>query len=331
MQRCAISIDLDDLACYYRIHGLGEPPPELALVILENAVPRAAELLARHGAVATWFVVGSDVDDDVRYEGPEEESAARADDRDVTTAREILKALHRGGHELGNHSYSHPYELARLPEEDVAREISECDRVLRRLTGAPIAGFRAPGYDLSASALHVLEQRGYRYDSSIFPAPGYYLAKAAVMAGLAAAGRPSGAVLTNPRALIAPRVPYRPRPEAPWRRGASSLVELPIAVSPWLRVPVIGTSLLLAPRMLRNCLLSSIADEPVFNFELHGIDFADAEEDGIPGELVDRQPDLRLSAAEKLERLDGILTRLARTFQLTTLAALAEDAQRQLA
>lgn len=331
MQRCAISIDLDDLACYYRIHGLGAPPAELALIILENAVPRAAELLAAHGAVATWFVVGGDVDDDARHEDPEDGAAASAAARDVTTAREILKALHRGGHELGNHSYSHPYELARLPDEDVAREIAECDRVLRRLTGAPVAGFRAPGYDLSPAALHALEQRGYRYDSSIFPAPGYYLAKAAVMAGLAAAGRPSGAVLTNPRALIAPRVPYRPRAEAPWRRGASPLVELPIAVSRWLRLPIIGTSLLLAPAPLRNCLLAAAAREPVFNFELHGIDFADAEEDGIPGELVERQPDLRLSAAEKLERLDAILTRLANTFEFATLAALAEDAQRQFA
>lgn len=328
MQRCAISIDLDDLACYYRIHGLGEPPPELALVILENAVPRAAELLARHGAPATWFVVGRDVDDDVRREGPGE--AGYAADLDPSTARRILAALHRGGHELGNHSYSHPYQLARLPEEDVAREINECDRVLRRLTGVPTRGFRAPGYDLSPSALHVLEQRGYRYDSSIFPAPGYYLAKAAVMAALAAAGRPSGAVLTNPRALVAPRRPFRPHPAAPWRRGASPLVELPIAVTPWLRVPVIGTSLLVAPPPLRRCLLASIAAEPVFNFELHGIDFADAEEDGIPGELVARQPDLRLPAKEKLARLDAILTELARTFEFVTLAELAEDAQRQL-
>lgn len=325
--RCAVSIDLDDLACYYRIHGLGEPPPELALVVLENAVPRAAELLAGHGIRATWFVVGGDVDDDRRREA---EDDAPATDLDVSTAREILKALHRGGHELGNHSYSHPYDLARLPDEDVAREVSECDRVLRRLTGGPIAGFRAPGYDLSPAVLRVLEQRGYRYDSSLFPAPGYYAAKAAVMAGLAAAGRPSGAVLTNPRALLAPRRPFRPHSQAPWRRGSSPLVELPIAVSPWLRLPVIGTSLLVAPAPLRRCLLASVAGEPFFNFELHGIDFADAEEDGIPGELVARQPDLKLSAAEKLERLDGILTQLVQRFEMVTLGEAAEDAQREL-
>lgn len=316
LQRCAISIDLDDLACYYRIHALGEAPAELASVVLENAVPRAAEWLVRHGAVATWFVVGRDVDSQRPGTGGHGEG--------VAIGREILRALHRGGHELGNHSYSHPYELARLDEVEVEQEIIECDRVLRELTGAPVKGFRAPGYDLSPAVVRVLEERGYRYDSSIFPAPPYYLAKAAVMGALALRGRPSGAVLTNPRALFAPRRPYRPDPEAPWRRGTSELIELPVTVTPYLRVPVIGTSLVLAPPLLRECLLRAIAREPLFNFELHGIDFIDAEEDGIPGELVDRQPDLRLPVKEKLARLDAIMNQLARGFDFTTLAEVAE-------
>lgn len=321
MQRCAVSIDVDDLACYYRIHGLGAAPEELTSVILENAVPRAAEWLAKHGLAATWFLVGRDVD--ARREGERGELAPG-----VEVGRQLVRELARGGHELGNHSYSHPYELARLDERDVALEIAECDRVLRELAGAPIAGFRAPGYDLSPAALRVLEARGYRYDSSIFPAPPYYAAKLAVMGALALAGRPSGAVLTDPRALLAPRRPYRPASGAPWRRGGSSLVELPIAVTPWLRLPVIGTSLLLAPEPVRRFLLAAIRHEPVFNFELHGIDFADAERDGIPGELVARQPDLRLPIAEKLARLDAIVDALGGHFRFATLAELAEQAQR---
>jgi len=83
---------------------------------------------------------------------------------------------------------------------------------------------------------------------------------------------------------------------APWRRGQAPLVELPVAVTPWaadcLRS---GPTLLVAPAFLRQRLLAAMGSRTLFNFELHGIDFADADKDGIPGELVQRQPDLRVS------------------------------------
>jgi hypothetical protein len=176
--------------------------------------------------------------------------------------------------------------------------------------------------------LDVLAHLGYRYDSSIFPAPGYYAAKAAVMGALSVLGRPSGAVLTNPRALAAPAVPYRPSMTAPWRRGQAPLVELPIAVTPWSRVPAFGTMLLVAPAWIRTRVLDAMAKRPFFNLELHGIDFADADQDGIPGELVERQPDLRVSIDDKLDRLAATLDALAARWQFATLAEVAADTQR---
>jgi hypothetical protein len=315
---CAISIDLDGIACYYRIHGLGAPPSELEHVILERALPRAAALFAGRGIRVTWFVVGRDADGELAVP---DRAARRAN-----AAR--LGALAERGDELGNHSYSHPYELARLSPAEVAGELDGCDRVLRAITGRPTRGFRAPGYDLSPAMLDHLAHLGYRYDSSLFPAPGYYAAKAVVMAALAVAGRPSGAVMTNPRALAAPADPYRPAMTAPWRRGQAPLVELPVAVTPWLRLPAIGTSLIVAPAAIRRRLVGAMARRGLFNFELHGIDFADAEVDGIPGELVARQPDLRLSVADKLARLDELLDQLTAGWTLTTLAEAAATAQR---
>jgi peptidoglycan-N-acetylglucosamine deacetylase len=290
---CSVSIDLDPIECYYRIHALGEPPPELAHVVLERGLPRWLDLLARRGIHATLFVVGGEL------EAPTA-SAYHAPLRDAAAA----------GHELGNHSYSHPYEMARLDADRVDREIGECDRVLRTLGATPV-GFRAPGYDISAVMMTALARRGYRYDSSIFPAPGYYAAKALVMAGLAAFGKQSGAVMTNPRALLAPTEPYWPAVDAPWRRGQGPLIELPVAVTAGLRLPAIGTNLLIAPAMLRDRLVGAMRKRSFFNFELHGIDLCDAEEDGIPGELVARQPDLRVPVATKLARLDQILDAVA--------------------
>jgi len=317
-KQCAVSVDLDGIACYYRIHGLGEPPPGLEHAIMERALPRAANLFEARNLRATWFVVGRDADADAALP----DRAARA----ANAAR--LGTLAQHGHELGNHSYSHPYELARLDALVVDDEIAGCDRVLRAVTGAPPRGFRAPGYDLSPAMLDALARRGYRYDSSIFPAPGYYAAKAAVMAALAVVGRPSGAVMTNPRALASPATPYRPAMTAPWRRGQAPVVELPVAVTPWTRVPAIGTTLLVAPAALRKRIVAAMARRDFFNLELHGIDFADADKDGIPGELIAQQRDLRVPIADKLSRLEAILDEIGKTFAFATLAEVAADVQR---
>jgi hypothetical protein len=317
--KCTISVDLDGIGCYYKIHGLGTPPHELEHVIHERALPRATALFRRRGVPVTWFVVGKDADGEAALP----DRKARAEN----AAR--LKELVAAGDELGNHSYSHPYEMARLGAIEVEAEVAGGDRVLRAITNA-VRGFRAPGYDVSPTMLDALARRGYHYDSSIFPAPGYYAAKAVVMAALALLRRPSGAVLTNPRALAAPAEPYRPAMTAPWRRGQAPLVELPVAVTPWTRLPAIGTTLLVAPAIVRKRLLAAMASRTLFNFELHGIDFADAEKDGIPGELVARQPDLRVPIDEKLARLDAMLDDLARTGEFVTLAEAAADVQRRV-
>ncbi|MDB4955960.1 MAG: polysaccharide deacetylase [Myxococcales bacterium] len=314
---CAVSIDLDGIACYYRIHGLGQAPAELEHAILERALPRASALFAGRGVHVTWFVIGRDCDGDAGLP----DRAARLANADR------LRTLATAGDELGNHSYSHPYDLARMGAREVDTEITSCDRVLRAMTKL-IRGFRAPGYDVSPAMLETLARLGYRYDSSIFPAPAYYAAKAVVMGALAAFGRPSGAVMTNPRALAAPADPYRPAMSAPWRRGQAPLVELPVAVTPWTRVPAIGTSLLVAPAWARARIITAMAKRKFFNLELHGIDFADAEKDGIPGELALRQPDLRIPIDDKLARVDAMLDTIAKHWDFVTLADVAVEAQR---
>ncbi len=312
---CAISIDLDPVPCYYRIHGLGDAPADLRSLIMRRCVPRFAEILARHGIAATFFVVAEDLD-------------VQALGADARAPLALVRDLVSAGHEIGNHSYSHPYDLARLPRERIAEEIGRAHALLGDAAGKAITGFRAPGYDVSAAIFEELGKLGYKYDSSIFPAPGYYAAKAAVMGAMALVGRKTGAVLTDPKALVAPADPYRPSPTAPWRRGQATVVELPIAVTPGLRAPVIGTSLLIAPSWLRARLLRAIRDRPFFNFELHGIDLADAEEDGIPGELVDRQPDLRVPLSRKRRALEATIDRLRLDYTFETLDEVASRVQR---
>src|SRR5207344_2587510 len=61
----SVSVDLDPIECYFRIHALeGAPPPAARHAILRRCLPRFRELFARHNLRATLFVVGRDLDED---------------------------------------------------------------------------------------------------------------------------------------------------------------------------------------------------------------------------------------------------------------------------
>jgi peptidoglycan-N-acetylglucosamine deacetylase len=289
----SVSVDLDAIECYFRIYALpGTPPEGSRFAVLRRCLPRFAELFARHDVRATFFVVGRDLEQD-------------------SEGRARLAELSRDGHELANHSYTHPYHLVRLPRAEMGVEIDRAHQAVAGCSGSAPVGFRAPGYATSATLVELLCERGYRYDSSAFPAVPYYLTKAAVMGMLRLTGRRSGSLLDSPRVLLAPREPYRPRAGAPYRPGqpgdALPILELPMSVTRGLRLPVYGTALVIAPEWLRRRLVAAALAAPFFNLELHGIDLADADGDEIPAALTARQRDLRVPLARKLEALDATL------------------------
>ena len=289
----SVSVDLDSLECYFRIHALeGPPAADVRFAILRRCLPRFRELFARHNLRATFFVVGRDLDEDAE-------------------GRALLAELARDGHELANHSYSHPYDLVRLGPVAIASEIDRAHDAIAACAGAAPLGFRAPGYEVSADVIDILRARGYRYDSSAFPSVPYYGAKAAIMGLMQVVGRQSGSFLGSPRVVMAPRRPYRPSAGAPYRKGDLDIVELPMAVTRWLRLPVIGTSLITAPEWMRKRMVAAALNEPFFNLELHGIDLCDAAADRIPAELIARQPDLRRPLSTKLAALDATLSEVA--------------------
>src|SRR5688500_18237254 len=113
-RRTLVSVDLDPIGCYHAIHGLPPPAAEHADVVLARALPRFLELFAELGAKVTFFVVGEDAE------------AALARGR----AAPLTDAV-AAGHELGNHSYAHPYDLVRHAPADIAADLARCDAVLR--------------------------------------------------------------------------------------------------------------------------------------------------------------------------------------------------------
>ncbi len=210
------------------------------------------------------------------------------------------------GHEIGNHSLDHRYDLTRLPLDEMRRQVESGVTVLEGATGQRPSGFRAPGYTITDDLVRVIEDAGVAYDSSVFPCPPYYLAKAAAMASIRLRGRRSQSVLDTPSVLAAPTRPYRMG--ARYFQRGTGLVELPIQVTRGARLPFIGTTLTLAGERRARWLTRRVVGEPLVNLELHGIDVLDAA-DGLEA-LRPHQPDVRVGVLHKLAALGAVIETL---------------------
>lgn len=302
-----VSIDLDGIGCYHQIHGLDAPADPTA--IYTTALPRFLELFDELHVNATFFVIAEDLVHD-----------------------EVVDALEEAcerGHEVASHTYHHPYDLRRWNPQRIASEIDLATAAFLDRLGVRPVGFRTPGYNVDSRILRILSEQGYRYDSSVFPCPPYYLAKGAVMAAMALCGKPSGSSMTHPAALKAPLQPYRPsrwdfsRPGD--RKHSLPLWEIPIGVVPIARVPVIGTSVgALGTGAAARLARVFRRGQPSLQFEMHGIDLMDANDDAIAPALAARQPDVRRDWTAKRDAFAAFLEVVGEQHPFTTLAEAAD-------
>lgn len=107
------------------------------------------DLLEECGMRATFFFTGSSVAD----------------------LPELVREVHRRGHEVGSHNYFH-WRVDKLSADTFERELGRAVRSLEDVLGAPVYGFRAPQFSISYQTLwatDVLQRLGFTYDSSMYP------------------------------------------------------------------------------------------------------------------------------------------------------------------
>jgi peptidoglycan-N-acetylglucosamine deacetylase len=83
--------------------------------------PKLLDLLAAHHIKATFFVIGQNVADHPQ----------------------VVQRAVREGHEIGNHSWSHPY-LAKMSDEAARRELRRTDDAIKNATGTRPTLMRPP-------------------------------------------------------------------------------------------------------------------------------------------------------------------------------------------
>jgi polysaccharide deacetylase family protein (PEP-CTERM system associated) len=84
---------------------------------------------------------------------------------------QIVKEIHKLGHEIGTHGYAHEFIFNQTPSA-FADDLDISIKLLEDLIGEKVIGYRAPDFSITEQslwALDILEQRGILYDSSIFP------------------------------------------------------------------------------------------------------------------------------------------------------------------
>lgn len=86
---------------------------------------------------------------------------------------EQVRRIMEEGHEVAAHGYEHHY---RGREFDMYADVLKAKKVLEKITGVKVKGFRSPQAQYSLELLRILDKAGYEYDSSLHPAylPGYY-------------------------------------------------------------------------------------------------------------------------------------------------------------
>jgi peptidoglycan/xylan/chitin deacetylase (PgdA/CDA1 family) len=148
----ALTVDVEEW--YHTCQVPGYVHPERRPVLrneLDRLLPELLERLARTGRLATFFILG--------------EVAERLPRR----VREIAAA----GHEVASHGHLHLRAGERSPAE-FARDVRRAKALLEDLVGLPVAGYRAPEWslrNLGNSRLPLVQEAGYRYDSSLAPYP----------------------------------------------------------------------------------------------------------------------------------------------------------------
>lgn len=114
---------------YFSVPGHG---PVVAMTFDDGPRPWTMDLLdalKERGIKATFFVVG----------------------QSVRNYPEVVKRIVDEGHEIANHTWSHPKNMAHKPERIVRKEIQACHDIIVQTTGVAPRLFRPPGGSFTLS------------------------------------------------------------------------------------------------------------------------------------------------------------------------------------
>jgi hypothetical protein len=300
MKAC-VTVDMDN---YRQYRTLIDPGGDADGPSFYQAVPRFLDVFERHGLRATFFVIGRDVEQ--------------------TEHRTLLREMVARGHELANHSWSHPYNFRQLGSAEKKAEIVRSEEAIADAVGERPVGFRTPSGDVDAETLALLAERGYLYDSSVIPSP---LLWVFMLYGKLFV-RHQSYQLGSPWFVFAPARPYFPRRDRIYRprSGADGpgVVEIPLSMVPLVRLPFYATLMrMLGPRFFDMC-VRIYGRRPLLHVMFHAIDLIDLTGTSLHA-AIRRTPGLDVPFPRRERFVSHVVERLAGIAEGVPLREVARD------
>lgn len=130
------------LPSYEPIHRIDTKKKVVALTFDDGPdatyTPKILEVLHQNKVLATFFVLGSQVDKHPK----------------------VMQWIYKAGHEIGNHGYHH-YDLNKLTEHEVYEDIKHGERSILKTTGILAQYYRPPGGVMTHDVMNAVQSSGY--------------------------------------------------------------------------------------------------------------------------------------------------------------------------
>ncbi len=177
---------------------------------------------------------------------------------------DIVKMIQNRGHEIASHGLLHTKEhgFDVMPYDKQVEHLAETKKILEDISGEEVISFRAPALRVNEFTGKALLETGHRIDSSV--------ASQRFDLFMSFGG------LKKLNWLVAPRMPYKTKEDNIFKRGESSLIEVPLSAT---LLPYLGTTMRTFPLItnLQKRLISaesSLNGKPVV-FDIHPNEFID--------------------------------------------------------
>ena len=306
-----ISIDVDSLSSIYKGQGCSRPGG-YSYLEYRMGLENLSKFFSKYQIKTTMFMVGND------FLYKENHSC--------------IKNIVNDGHEIANHSMTHPQGFRWLSQKEKEKELTLMSDISYEVAGKRPIGFRSPGWNIDDSALPVLEKLGYKYDSSVFPTFLMPIMKFAHWSSMSKQKKQDRTTMGQITYLVSPIKPYHVSDRSLGQRGKNELIEFPISVSPILRIPFFATLLLFTGVQFYKKLYRSIRKAGLpLHFQMHLSDFIDYS---IP-ELKDQMPEhkqgtyvpqsLNTPLSKKIDLFSEMIEIIGQDYELITLKKWAQE------